>query len=111
MNFRLETIEGRCGRVTLRPYGEIDTTCAGELIDAVVNRTDPVTECDIDLSRVTFMDSSGIKAIVVCRESLHRRAATLRIVGVSNPVAKLLHLTGIDQLLERDDAIVSAISN
>jgi anti-anti-sigma factor len=111
MDFRLETIEGERGRVTLRPFGEIDVTSAGQLVDAVVNRAQPVTECAIDLSGVTFMDSSGIKAIVVCRDSLHRRAAAIHIVGAHDGVAKLLHLTGIDYLLERDEAVVSAISN
>jgi anti-anti-sigma regulatory factor len=57
------------------------------------------------------MYSSGIKAIVVCRESLHHRATAMRIVGASDEVAKLLHLTGIDQLFARDEAMSPAISN
>jgi anti-anti-sigma factor len=111
MDFRLETIERGRGMVLLRPSGEIDVTSAGQLVDAVVNRSEPVTECAIDLSDVTFMDSSGIKAIIVCRDSLHRRAGTIRVFGASDTVAKLLHLTGIDHLLERDEAIESAAAN
>ena len=49
MDFRLETIEGERGCVTVRLFGEIDVTSAGEVVDAVVNRAGPVTECVISL--------------------------------------------------------------
>ena len=111
MEFRIEMIQDGTGRTTVRPHGEVDVTTAGALVDAVVRLPEPVVECDVDLTGVTFMDSSGIKAIVVCRESLHHRAAAMRILGASDGVAKLLHLTGIDQLFARDEALLQAISN
>jgi anti-anti-sigma factor len=111
MEFRIEMIHDTTGRATVRPQGEVDVSTAGALVDAVVTLPDPVIECDVDLSGVTFMDSSGIKAIVVCRETLHHRAAAMRILGASEGVAKLLHLTGIDQLFARDEAMLPAISN
>ncbi len=111
MDFRLEIIDLGRGYVLLRPSGEIDVTCAAQLVDAVVNRSEPVNECAIDLSDVTFMDSSGVKAIIVCRDWLRRGAGTIRVFGASDAVAKLLHLTGIDHLLERDEAIESAVAN
>ena len=111
MNFRLEVLEVTSGCLTLRPHGEIDVTSADALVEVVVTRAEPLTECAIDLSRVTFMDSSGIKALVVCREALHRRGATMRVVEVSDTAARVLHLTGLDQVLQSDEATAAAVAN
>jgi anti-anti-sigma factor len=50
---------------------------------------------DVDLSGVTFMDSSGLRSIVVLREK-HKG---VRYVQPSTHVARLLEITGLTFLL------------
>jgi anti-anti-sigma factor len=53
----------------------------------------------LDLSAVTFVDAAAVTAIVeVHHEALYRRG-TLVLVGVTSLVAKVLSLTGVDDLL------------
>ena len=60
-----------------------------------------------DLSRVTFIDSSGLGVLV----QAHRTALeqdTRLLVAVSTPVRKLLALTALDTVLETYDDLAAA---
>ena len=71
--------------------GEIDSYVAPAFDDQLV----ALDAASIDLSAVTFMDSSGVKVLV----RHHRRGAdrgdTLRIVAMSRPVRRILEISGL----------------
>jgi anti-anti-sigma factor len=62
----------------------------------------------VDLSRVEFMDSSGLLAILHARGRLADEARTLAVVCPPGPVRHLLEVAGVSQLLvvcdSREDA-------
>jgi anti-sigma B factor antagonist len=82
-------------RVTHRVVlsGELDMATAPELLRELA--TLDSAAFTIDLSGLTFIDSSGIAALVRLRRD-HR---TVRIDGVSDPVRNVLKLSGTEGLL------------
>jgi anti-sigma B factor antagonist len=53
----------------------------------------------LDLSEVTFLDATGLSGVTrVHHEALSRRG-TLVLTGIHTHIAKLLQLTGLDEVL------------
>lgn len=50
----------------------------------------------LDLSRVTFMDCAGLNVLLVVHRTARARGGHLDIVGVTDPVTRLLVLAGLD---------------
>lgn len=53
----------------------------------------------IDLSELTFLDSSGLGALIVA----NREDRPLRLRSASAAVARVLEVSGVDQLLATDE--------
>ncbi len=86
----------------LRLAGEIDAHTAPTLADALRGLIGQTSEIELDMAEVTFIDSSGLRVIV---ESLNQARATdgsLVIRRPSRAVARLLELSGLDDLLAKD---------
>ena len=82
--------------VVLAPEGEIDITRAAELaalVDLHCNGSCPNTV--IDLTNVSFMDSSGLGWLTRTQEHLRSEHGELRIVAGDGPLTALLDLTGL----------------
>src|SRR5438105_15813476 len=82
------------GRPTIR--GECDVASASE-IEAWLATFDS-RPLEVDLSGVTFIDSSGLKAFLNAR----RHNAGLRVVDPSRVVMRLLDITGTREYLVLD---------
>jgi len=86
------------------PVGEIDLATApelGERLRDAVDRDDAVV---VDLSHVTFIDSSGFRV-------LHETAgttSTVLVVPPGSPVARALAIAGLGQLVPVVDAVEHA---
>jgi anti-anti-sigma factor len=66
----------------------------------------------IDLSRVTYLDSSALGVLVGCHGTIRKSGGQLRLAGVSNRVVAIFQMTGIDGVLNVDstrDRSVSAL--
>ncbi|WP_354644759.1 STAS domain-containing protein [Kitasatospora camelliae] len=79
----------------VRAHGEIDLDAAPRLRRELTHALDAHREVLLDLSRVTFMDCSGLGALVRARNQTDRTGSRLVLRGVSHPVARLLRLTGL----------------
>ncbi|MGX1274424.1 STAS domain-containing protein [Streptomyces phaeoluteigriseus] len=80
--------------------GEIDHDVKYVFIDALLPRNEAALPQRIvlDLSGVTFMDSSGINVLVTA----HRAVGDdgwLRIAGAQASVLRVLHVVGIDEVI------------
>lgn len=82
------------GRRRLVLTGELDVAAAeglDEAIDSLANGTDPVT---LDLSNLSFMDSTGLRAILRLAANLEGQA----VVMLHNPtprVREILDVSGV----------------
>jgi anti-anti-sigma factor len=80
--------------------GEFDLASA-QLVDEELGRAQesyPVVV--LDLSQVTFMDSTGLHVVLVVDERMREAGSTLRVVPGSPQVQRLFELTGATQRLE-----------
>lgn len=81
------TLTYRCDAGRICIGGEIDMKSVAVVRPVMLAGADPI---ELDLSDVTFMDSSGIKLLVLAKL---RRG--VRLVATSAAVDRLLELTGL----------------
>jgi anti-sigma B factor antagonist len=78
--------------------GEIDMGSGPALRDALFAAQNEAADVIVDLSDVTFMDSTGINALI----GAYRRRPTdgsLIVVGANSPVRRVFEITGFSELL------------
>jgi len=80
--------------------GEVDATCAAELSDALTAQlSGGAQHLTADVSALRFADSAAIRVLVLTARALAERGGDLILLGPQPPVARVLSLTGADQLL------------
>jgi anti-anti-sigma factor len=89
--------------VTLRLSGEIDMCTAGivrEAAFAAIHQHH--ADVHIDMSAVTFMDSTGMHILLATRQRAESAGGRLHLVDPTERVMRVLVLTGVDHLFEID---------
>ena len=86
----------------LRGYieGEIDTYTAPVLREEL--ETVQIIEgrvIELDLSKVNYMDSTGLGIFVAFYKKVTRDNASLKLVGLSNRLVRLFEITGLSELM------------
>ncbi|MFI9591542.1 STAS domain-containing protein [Nonomuraea sp. NPDC052265] len=82
--------------VTLALSGDLDYESVGRLADLPIP-AGPTT-IDVDLSRLTFVDSSGLAGLVRLQLRAADAGATVRVVALTPYLRSLFLLTAIDRL-------------
>jgi anti-sigma B factor antagonist len=83
-------------RVVVVPVGELDLMSAGTLENAVVGLLERgVAHVVVDLRGLSFMDSTGIRALLTCHERAQRENALLAIVLGDRRTRRPLELCGV----------------
>jgi len=91
-------------RTTVAVAGEVDVATVGEL-SRVVHDGLRRGAVRIDLERVTFMDSSGVRALNTALREAAQAGHELRIARAMHPsVVQILQMTGMLELLPLEDA-------
>jgi anti-sigma B factor antagonist len=86
-------------RALVSVAGEIDLGTASELSDhALAAVRDVSPHVVIDVSGVSFMDSTGLKVLVAVHREAEAAGGSLAIVGATRPVLRVLSVTGLDQV-------------
>ncbi|MFF0473547.1 anti-sigma factor antagonist [Streptomyces sp. NPDC004284] len=87
-------------RVLARVRGEIDMDDADHLReDLTAALSGGRGGLDVDLAAVTFCDSSGLHVLLDLNRQALQEGKTLVLTALSRPVARLLRLTGAEQVL------------
>jgi anti-sigma B factor antagonist len=82
--------------VRLRLDGEVDASTAHIVEDAMSPALDPrCTRLVVDLTDVSFMDSSGLRVLVVARNALDDRGAEMVIAGANDQLGRLFEISGL----------------
>jgi anti-sigma B factor antagonist len=86
---------------SVKVRGEVDIHTCGELEKTLTELADRgVRTITLDLSQVAFIDSSGLRALVVGHKALQDQGGSLVITNPSAATARLLEVTGLDGLFE-----------
>ena len=91
-------------RVTV--FGSIDMDTADELFSAIViaGMHDGEGRVVVDLGQVTFLDSSGLSALVRGQRKLADEGKRLCIANLSHEAQLVVSLTGVDTLIPIEGA-------
>ncbi|MGL5509838.1 MAG: STAS domain-containing protein [Microcoleaceae cyanobacterium] len=85
----------------IQPSGILDGTKAGqfrqEISDQVESGTDVVL---IDFKDVTFMDSSGLGALVLALKTVRAAGCNLVVCSINEQIRILFELTSMDRVFE-----------
>lgn len=88
---------GFASKLTVR--GEVDiATVPGLLADAERSMDAKRPRLEIDLKDLTFIDSSGLAALVQIQKAAGERGITVVLTGASAATRRLLELTGLDHV-------------
>lgn len=86
-------------RCVLGLVGDVDISTVDSLLDAAFRCMDRAGVVELDLGELTFIDSSGLGALVRIRNEANERAKTLRVTNVPAATERLLRITGLDKAL------------
>lgn len=87
---------------TVELAGEIDAATVGlmkqDIGDAIA--ANPGTIVTIDMTGVTFLDSTGLGALVSALRQAHDNGGDIRITNVASNVRKVFDITGLSKVFE-----------
>lgn len=87
--------------VVVTPFGDLDRDTAPQLRTVLAAAADEVGggRIEVELRHVTFMDSSGVGALLAGHRSARSAGATLHVRGPSPAVRSVLDITNVWELL------------
>lgn len=91
--------DGRC--LTLRLVGELDHAAAQTVMPGIEDAVEEYLprRCVLDLSGVSFMDSSGIAVILKTDRLLRQTSGALALSGVPGQVRRVLDVAGLTKIV------------
>jgi anti-sigma B factor antagonist len=93
------TIEGE--HLVISVEGEIDAANADALPAAVCAAVNGDKSVLIDISRVSFLDSSFLRAILLCTSGLEADGVEVRVRNPRSQARRLFETTGLTHMLDR----------
>ena len=91
--------DGRCR--TLRLMGELDHAAAQTVMPGIEDAVEEYLprRCVLDLTGVSFMDSSGIAVILKTDRLLRQTGGALALSGVPGQVRRVLDVAGLTKIV------------
>ena len=91
--------DGRC--LTVRLMGELDHAAAQTVMPGIEDAVEEYLprRCVLDLTGVSFMDSSGIAVILKTDRLLRQTGGVLALSGVPGQVRRVLDVAGLTKIV------------
>ncbi len=91
--------------------GEVDMATAPELAEAIAAVNDSVRRVVVDLAEVTFLDSSGLNALVHAQRGLAKQQIGFRVVSPADRVVRrVLEITQLEAPLGVVDSLPDGLA-
>lgn len=91
------------------PVEELDASNVGEFKRDVAPLLDAHTKLVLDVSRLRFVDSSGLGAFISCLRKLNARGGDLKLCGMSRQVRAVFELVRMHRVFDicatREEAV------
>ena len=80
--------------------GEADVLSSGLLVEALMQQLPPgVVKLIVDVSKLAYMDSMALRAVVMAARVLRNRGGKLILLRPREAVLRILSITGADTLM------------
>jgi anti-sigma B factor antagonist len=86
--------------VIVVPVEELDAGNVGEFKRDIGPLLEVHTNMVLDLSRLHFVDSSGLGAFISCLRRLNARGGDLKLCGMTNPVRAVFELVRMHRVFD-----------
>ncbi len=88
--------------MTISLHGELDHHAAREMMDKIDQaiEKDLPTRAILDMSGVSFMDSSGIAVVMRAKRRMDAMGGTLTVVNIPHQAAKVLEAAGMSRYVD-----------
>jgi anti-sigma B factor antagonist len=106
---RIETEQHRNAVVAKVEASSLETENVGAFrsaIGSILDRSDRVV---LDLSKVNFMDSTGLGAMLSCLRSMKAKGGTMSVAHLTPEVRRLFDLVMMDRVFEIHPDVDSAL--
>jgi anti-sigma B factor antagonist len=87
--------------LVLHIAGVVDSDTAPELQKALLRATEaPSGAVELDLAKVSYMSSAGLRALLLAAKALQKRGERLSLLNVPPPIRNVLNLTGFTTFID-----------
>ena len=91
--------------------GEIDLESSPSARKILLRCVDNASNVSVDLSGVTYIDSSGVASLVEALQAAKKNGSRLSLVSVSEPTRRVLELARLDKVFTICSSIDDALDN
>jgi anti-sigma B factor antagonist len=103
-------LEGMDGCMVVFAVGEIDLAACPTMREALGEAVGSRRHLIVDLSAVTFLDSTGLGVLLVTQKRIAATHKSMSLVGPSGMVANVLRITCVDEAIPVHPNIDTALS-
>ena len=103
-----KTVRGSAQVITLS--GELDIATSPQLRAALMEGDEADHLVIVDLTMVSFIDSTALSALILGYKQRRNRGSDLRLVGVQPQVARVFEVTGLTEVFSTYEDIDDALS-
>jgi anti-sigma B factor antagonist len=110
--FEVRTEQASEGAVTIRVIGELDLSTQERLREPLLQAAEANNSVVVDLSECEFIDSSGIRALLVGREAISGNGGGHLVVAGPQPqVQRVLEMTGLGEAIPVHESVEKALES
>jgi anti-anti-sigma factor len=103
-------LEGMDGCMVVFAVGEIDLVTSPMLREVMVEAVGSRRHLVVDLSAVSFLDSTGLGVLLHTQERIAATHKSMSLAGPTGFVAKVLRITGVDDAIPVHPNLDTALS-
>ncbi|MAC19201.1 MAG: anti-anti-sigma factor [Phycisphaerae bacterium] len=109
-DFPIDVEQNDGGVVVVRPLGEVDLASSPQLRAKLTELIGgKPTRMILDLSQVSYMDSSGVATLVEAMQQCRRNSATLALAGLQTRVRSVFEIARLDTVFDIQNDLESAL--
>lgn len=99
------------GATLISVVGDLDISTCGRMDTYIQQaRQEPGDHLVFDMTRMTFMDSSGLRVLVNTHSFSVRQGGSMRLAGVQRLPARIFEITGVDRLIPLHVTVADALA-
>lgn len=80
--------------LTAKPEDRLDSVSSPEFGERLLGETEGVTEVVIDLEKVDYVSSGGLREILRVQQLMEDRGGVMKVIHVSEPILKIFEIVG-----------------